>query len=141
MSLAPRHRMACRGAAGPRLTLQCMSGGTKRATCVNVPLLRLQSSEDQFAMSREIEPVRRSFCRRRSCTSTEVARLEPSRSADDHLLSCARQGCTSAASRCRSAAMAALVAFVRARLPSCETLPCTSTAATSLHSVIWCCER
>ena len=30
-------------------------------------------------LSREIEPVRRSFCRRRSCTFTEVARLVPSR--------------------------------------------------------------
>ena len=28
--------------------------------------------------SREIEPVRRSFCRRRSCTCTEVALLAPS---------------------------------------------------------------
>ena len=50
-------------------------GGTKRATSVNMPLLRLQSSEGKFAMSREIEPVRRSFCRRGSGTFTEVARL------------------------------------------------------------------
>ena len=34
--------------------------------------------EDKFSMSREIEPVRRSFCRRRSRTFTEVARLVPS---------------------------------------------------------------
>ena len=30
--------------------------------------------EDKFTMSREIEPVRRSFCRHGSCTFTEVAR-------------------------------------------------------------------
>ena len=41
------------------------SGGIKRATSVNMLLLRLQSSEGNFTMSREIEPVRRSFCRRR----------------------------------------------------------------------------
>ena len=38
---------------------------------LNVPLLRLQSSEWKFTVSREIEPVRRSFCRRRSCTFTK----------------------------------------------------------------------
>ena len=43
-----------------------------------MPLLRLQSSERKFTMSREIEPVRRSFRRRRSCTFTEVARWVPS---------------------------------------------------------------
>ena len=53
-------------------------GGTKRATSANMPLVRLQSSEGKFATSREIEPVRRSFCRHRSRTSTEVARLVPS---------------------------------------------------------------
>ena len=36
---------------------------------VNTPLLRLQSLEGEFATSREIEPVRRSF------RSHEVARL------------------------------------------------------------------
>ena len=46
----------------------CPSGGTKRATSVNTPLLRPQSSEGKFAMSREIEPAHRSFRRRRSCT-------------------------------------------------------------------------
>ena len=44
------------------------SGGTKRATSANMPLLRLQSSEEKFTMPREIEPVRRSFCRHGSCT-------------------------------------------------------------------------
>ena len=44
------------------------SGGTKRATRVNMPLLRLQSSEGKFTMSREIEPVRRSFRRHGSGT-------------------------------------------------------------------------
>ena len=51
---------------------------TKRATSFNMSLLRMQSSEGKFTMSREIEPVRRSFCRRGSCTFTEVARLVPS---------------------------------------------------------------
>ena len=54
------------------------SGGTKRATSMNRPLLRLQSSEGEFTMSRKIEPVRRSFCRHGSCTFTELARLVPS---------------------------------------------------------------
>ena len=54
------------------------SGGTKRATSVNIPLLRLQSSEGKFTMSCEIEPVCRSFCRHGSCTFTQVARLVPS---------------------------------------------------------------
>ena len=35
--------------------------------------MRLRSSEGRFTRSREIEPVRRSLCRRRSCTLTEVA--------------------------------------------------------------------
>ena len=35
------------------------SGGTKRATSANMPLLRPQSSEGKFTMSREIEPVSR----------------------------------------------------------------------------------
>ena len=34
---------------------------------LNMPLLRLQRSEGKFTTSRKIEPVRRSFCRRRSC--------------------------------------------------------------------------
>ena len=42
---------------------------------VNMPLLRLQSSQGKFAMSAEINPVRRSFCRHGSCTFTEEARL------------------------------------------------------------------
>ena len=53
-------------------------GGTKCATSANMSLLRLQRSEGKFTMSCEIEPVRRSFCRRRSCTFTEVARFVPS---------------------------------------------------------------
>ena len=52
-----------------------ISGGTKRATSINTPLLRLQSSEGKLTMPREIEPVRRSFHGRRSCAFTEVARL------------------------------------------------------------------
>ena len=44
------------------------SGGTKRATSANM----------KFTMKREIEPVRRSFRRRRRCTLTAVARLVPS---------------------------------------------------------------
>ena len=59
-----------------------ISGGTIRDTSMNTPLLRLQSSEGKFTRSREIEPVRRSFCRRRSCTFTKVTRL-------------AHSGCTS----------------------------------------------
>ena len=58
-------------------------GGTERATSVNTPLLQLQSSEGKFKMSREIEPVRRSFCRHGSCTFTEVARLVPSGSCSE----------------------------------------------------------
>ena len=54
------------------------SGGTKRATSENMPLLRLQSSEGKFTMPREIEPIRRPFCKHRSCTFKEVARLVPS---------------------------------------------------------------
>ena len=54
------------------------SVGTERATSVNTPLLRLQSSEGNFTRSREIEPVRRSLCRHRSRRFTEVARLVPS---------------------------------------------------------------
>ena len=53
-----------------------LSGGTKRATStVNAPFPRLQSSEGKFEMSREIEPVRRSFFRSGSRALTEVARL------------------------------------------------------------------
>ena len=47
------------------------------ATSMKVPLLCLQSSEGTFTMSRENKSVRRSFCRHRSCTLTEVARLVP----------------------------------------------------------------
>ena len=56
------------------------SGSTKCATFVNMtPLLRPQSSEGKFnAVSRGIEPVRRSLRRRGSRTLTEVARLAPS---------------------------------------------------------------
>ena len=67
---APRRMELCGGKQA--------SGGTKRATSKNVPLLRLQSSEGKFTMSREIEPIRRSFCRRRSRAFTEVASLVPS---------------------------------------------------------------
>ena len=62
----------------PDIAEVCISGGTKRATSVHVPLLCLQSSEGKSTMPREIEPVRRSFCRHGSCTFTEVARLVPS---------------------------------------------------------------
>ena len=37
----------------------------------------VRRGDSQFMMSREVEPVSRSFCRRRSCTFTEVARLVP----------------------------------------------------------------
>ena len=57
-----------------------LSGFTKGATSVNMPPLLLRSSEGKFTESRETDPVRRSFCRRRSCTFTEVARLVHSRS-------------------------------------------------------------
>ena len=59
------------------------SGGTKRATSAKMPLLCLQSSEGKFTTSREIEPVRRSFCRHGSCTFTAVARLVPSGAEND----------------------------------------------------------
>ena len=77
---------------------QAYPGGTKRATSVNTPLLRLQSSEARKikttknvcvcraprpektifrrpAMSKNIELVRRSFRRRGSCTLAEAGRL------------------------------------------------------------------
>ena len=38
----------------------------------------LQDTANKFTMSRESEPKCRSFCRRRSCTFTEVSRLVPS---------------------------------------------------------------
>ena len=45
---------------------------------LHMPLLRLQSSEDEFTMSGEIEPVCEALRRRRRCTFTEVAHLVPS---------------------------------------------------------------
>ena len=57
------------------------AGGAKRATSVNVPPLRPQSSEGKFTLSLEIEPVRRFFRGCRSCTFTEVTGLAPSRQA------------------------------------------------------------
>ena len=53
----------------PQLTP--ISGGTKRATYVNMPLLRLQSPEGKFTMSHEIEPARRSLCRPYNYTPVE----------------------------------------------------------------------
>ena len=56
----------------PRPQMKIMfSGGIKRATCVDMPPLRLQSSEQKFTMPREIEPARRSFRRRRSWMFTD----------------------------------------------------------------------
>ena len=52
------------------------SGGTKRATSAYMPLPTSAPAElggGKFTMSREVEPVRRSFRRRRSCTLKEVA--------------------------------------------------------------------
>ena len=65
--------VCARSSAVARLTGQHMittapAGIRRHQTCdFRVPLLRLQSSEGKFtmSMSREIEPVRRSFCRRR----------------------------------------------------------------------------
>ena len=71
-------RVQLRGAVGALAAAFVTSGGTKRATSANMPPLRLQSSEGKFTMSREIEPVRRSFRRSGSCTLTEVERLVPS---------------------------------------------------------------
>ena len=45
---------------------------------LNVTLLQPQCSERKFTMSLKMEPVSRSFRRRRSCRLTEVARLAPS---------------------------------------------------------------
>ena len=72
-----RGRTTMKGRA-PHGSLTACSGGTKCATSVNIQLLRLQSSEGKFTMSREIEPIRRSFSIHRSGTFTEVARLVPS---------------------------------------------------------------
>ena len=79
--------------------LEFLSGGTKHATSESAPLLRLQSSEGNFTTSheieqvlrhrgkfheieietsREIEPVRKSFRRRRSRASAKVANSVPS---------------------------------------------------------------
>ena len=44
----------------------------------HMTLLRLRSSEGQFATSREIEPERRSLRRHGSSTFVEAARLVPS---------------------------------------------------------------
>ena len=52
--------------------------GTKLQAAPNMSLLCLQSPEGKFTMSREIETVRRSCCRCRSRTFTEVARFVPS---------------------------------------------------------------
>ena len=51
------------------------SGGATCATSVNMPRLRLQSSDGIITLYREVEPVRRSFCRHGSCTFTEVGTL------------------------------------------------------------------
>ena len=72
------HTLSTASYAQAPLSLFCVSGGTKLDTSVSVPLLRLQSSEGKFTTSLEIEPVRRSLCRRRSCTFTDAARLVPS---------------------------------------------------------------
>ena len=77
--IAPWSGPSCLLLSGPSTP----SGGTKRATSVNMPLLRLQSSE-KFTMSREIEPAHGSFRRHGSCTFTEVARLVPSGPSDIH---------------------------------------------------------
>ena len=53
-----------------------MSGGTERATSVN--MATSASARMGNSVSREMEPVRRSFCGQGSCTFTEVARLVPS---------------------------------------------------------------
>ena len=66
----------------------------------NMPLLRLQSSEAKFTKSREIEPVRRSFCRHGSRTFTEVACLVPSsRTGRGRGGAPASRGCCTATSR------------------------------------------
>ena len=55
----------------------CQAAPNVRLPC-NMPLLRLQRTEGECTMSREIEPVRRSLCRHGSCMFTEVAHLVPS---------------------------------------------------------------
>ena len=68
---------------GNRVARDCCRLVRRHETCdigEHMQLLRLQSSEGKFTMSREIEPGRRSFRRHRSCTFTEVARSVPSRS-------------------------------------------------------------
>ena len=62
----------------PFVPFRIRSGGNKRATSVNMPLLRPQSSEGKFTASRKIESVRRSLRGHRSCTFMEVTRLVPS---------------------------------------------------------------
>ena len=64
----------CRWPGGDRGGVKSMSM-SDWDSCDNMPFLRPQSSEGNFTMSREIRPVRRSFCRHGSCTFTEVARL------------------------------------------------------------------
>ena len=65
------------GSATPGTLRRAFSGGTERATSVSVPLLRLRSSEGKSTMSREIEPVRRSFCTAQKLHVYGRARLVP----------------------------------------------------------------
>ena len=66
------------GVCKRRLLKRLLDHPRKRATSVKMPRLRLQRSEGVFTKSREVEPKRRSFRRRRGCTVAEVARLVPS---------------------------------------------------------------
>ena len=72
-------RAGCTGMLVQRARAAPLRSATKkRTTSANMPLLRLQSSEGKFTMSREIERTRRPFCRHGSSMFTEVARLVPS---------------------------------------------------------------
>ena len=51
-----QHTRAAHARKSANMVSANMPGGTKHATSLNMPLLRLQSSEGKFTMSREIEP-------------------------------------------------------------------------------------
>ena len=129
-------RRACGGAAAVSLVHERLarsgglsgglSGGPRRAASVNVPLLRLQSSEGKFASSREIGPVRRrSYCRHGSCTFTEVARLVHSGLVSSRLdLSAATRGGKATAAAMRELPVTRVYkqthSFYRSLLPAVE---------------------
>ena len=52
-----------------------LTSGSANQQLASLLEVYVERRSGKFTMSREIEPVRRSFCRHGSCTLTEVARL------------------------------------------------------------------